>query len=163
LSSPLLFQRAVAICSKFTRRGSLLAFSLLTCWVSTKSLIQSLRTLRKCWRIESPVPIGADGGRKFDVKDVSWTSEIVSDQRRLLLKAHSLAVRLFPTIGFSDAGINALQDHRPSSFVHPCKYPCSRRAAGSRVVRTSHHRWLLRKSQLSQPWPWEKTRGIWEP
>jgi hypothetical protein len=35
----------------------------------------------------------------------------------------SLAACLFPTIGFSDAGINALQDHRPSSFVHPLPVP----------------------------------------
>jgi hypothetical protein len=31
--------------------------------------------------------MGAGGGRKFDVKDISWASEIMSDQRRLLLKA----------------------------------------------------------------------------
>jgi hypothetical protein len=46
------------------------------------------------------VQVGADGGRKFDVKDVSGTSEIMSDQRRLLLKALSFAVRPFPRIGF---------------------------------------------------------------
>jgi hypothetical protein len=50
----------------------------------------------------------------------------------------SLAVCLFPTIGLSGAGINALQDPRPSSFVHALPYPCSRKAAGSRVVRASH-------------------------
>jgi hypothetical protein len=89
----------------------------LTCWVSAKSLTQSLWTLQKCWRIASPVQVGADGGRKFDVKDVSWSSEIRSDQRPLLHKAKSLAVCPFPTIGFSDAAIHALRAHRPSIFV----------------------------------------------
>jgi hypothetical protein len=47
-----------------------------------------------------PVQVGADGGRMFDVNDVSWTSEIMSVQLSLLLKAQSLAVWPFPIIGF---------------------------------------------------------------
>jgi hypothetical protein len=54
-------------------------------------------------RIKSPVQVEADGGRKFEFKDVSWTSGIMSDQRRLLLKAQSLAVCLFSTIWLLNA------------------------------------------------------------
>jgi hypothetical protein len=69
------------------------------------------------------VQVGADGGRMFDVKDDSWASEMTSDRRRLLLKAKSLPVCPFPTIGFSDAGINALQAQRLSISVHPVPLP----------------------------------------
>jgi hypothetical protein len=46
--------------------------------------------------------------KQFDVKNVSWAI---------------LAVCPFPTIGLSDSGINALQAHRPSIFVHPLPVP----------------------------------------
>jgi hypothetical protein len=73
-------------------------------------------------------------GRKFDAKDVSWTLEIMSDQRRLLLKVvlGSLSV---PNYWISDAGINALQDHRPSSFVLP--FPVPLPAQGARLAGRS--------------------------
>jgi hypothetical protein len=77
----------------------------------------------------------ADGGRKFDVKDVSWASAIISGQRRLLLKAKSLAVCPFSTIGFSDIKIHALQTHRPSSFVLPL--PVHLLAQGGRLASRS--------------------------
>jgi hypothetical protein len=111
----------------------LLAFSLLTCWLSTKSLIQSLRTIRKCCRIESPVQVGADGGRKFAVKDVSWTSEIMSDQRRSSRHSPWRFVRSQELV--SNEGINALQDHTPSSFVHPLPVPLL--AQGGRLAGRS--------------------------
>jgi hypothetical protein len=109
------------------------------------------------------VQVGEDDGRESEVKDVSWTSEIMSDQRRLLLKAQSLAVCLFPTIGFSDAGINALQDHRPSSFVHPLPVPLL--AQGGRLAGRSSvsPQVVAARSELSQPWRLEKPRGIREP
>jgi hypothetical protein len=59
----------------------------------------------------------------------------MSDQRRLLLKAKSLAVCPFPTIGFSDAGINALQAHRPSTFSYPLPVPLL--AQGGRLASRS--------------------------
>jgi hypothetical protein len=40
-----------------------------------------------------------------------------------------------PTIGFSDAGINALQDHRPSTVVHPLPVPLL--AQGGRLAGRS--------------------------
>jgi hypothetical protein len=81
----------------------------------------------------------------------------------LLLKAQSLAVCLFPTIGVSDAGLNALQDHRPSSFVHPLPVPLL--AQGDRLAGRSSvsPQVAAARKELSQPWRWEKTRGIWEP
>jgi hypothetical protein len=69
------------------------------------------------------VQVGADGGKKFDVNGDSWASEMTSDRRRLLLKEKSLPVCPFPTIGFSDAGTNALQAHRLSISVHPVPLP----------------------------------------
>jgi hypothetical protein len=117
---------------RYTRVAApLLALSLLTCWVSSKSLIQALR---KCWRIESPVQVGADGGRNFDVKDISWASELCRTSG-VCSSRQSLAVCLFPRIGFSDAEINALQDHRPSSFVHPLPVPLL--AQGGRLAGRS--------------------------
>jgi hypothetical protein len=49
---------------------------------------------------------------------------------------------------------NALQAHRPCIFVHPLLpllVPILTQAAGSRVVRESHHRWLLRTIELPRP------------
>jgi hypothetical protein len=123
LSSPLVFQRAVAIRSKSTRRGYPVGFIALTCWVSAKNLMQSLRTLRKCWRIASPVRVGADGGTTSDVLDVSRASEMRSHQRCLILMVKSVAVCPFPTIGFSDAIENALHAHKLSIYVHPLPEP----------------------------------------
>jgi hypothetical protein len=126
-------------------------------------LIHSLRTIRKFWRTASPVQVGADGGRKFDVKDASWASEMTSDRRRLLLKAKSLPACPSPTIGFSDAGITPCTP-TGSLFLSILRHcPCSRRAAGSRVVRASHHRWLVRARELPQPWRGEKKSGHREP
>jgi hypothetical protein len=143
LSSPLVFQRAVAILwysrglSLYPRSSRiaapLLALSLLTFWLSAK-FDTFIADHTKFWRVASPVQVGADGGRKFDVKDASWASEMMSDRRRLLLKAKSLPVCPFPTIGFSDAGITPC---RPTGSLFLCTCPCSRRAAGSRVVRTT--------------------------
>jgi hypothetical protein len=100
LTSTLVFQRAVAIRSKFTRRGSPVGFITFDLLAEHKEFDTVVAALRKCWRIESPVQVGADGGRMFDVKDVSWTSEIMSVQQRFLLKAQSLAVWPFPRTGF---------------------------------------------------------------
>jgi hypothetical protein len=83
----------------------------------------------------SPVQVGEDGGRKFDVKDASWASEMTSDRRRLLLKEKSLPVCPFPTIGLSDAGNNALQAHRLSISVHPVPLPML--AEGGRLAGRS--------------------------
>jgi hypothetical protein len=71
----------------------------------------------------------------FDVKDVSWASEMTSDRRRLLLKTKSLLVCPFPTIGFSGARINALQVHRLSISVHPIPLPML--AEGGRLAGRS--------------------------
>jgi hypothetical protein len=98
-------------------------------------LIHSLRTIRIFWRMASPVQVGEDGGRKFDVKDASWASEMTSDRRRLLLKEKSLPVCPFPTIGLSDAGNNALQAHRLSISVHPVPLPML--AEGGRLAGRS--------------------------
>jgi hypothetical protein len=46
------------------------------------------------------VRVGANGGRRSDVLADSWESEMLSDQRRLILKAKPFAVCPFPTLGF---------------------------------------------------------------
>jgi hypothetical protein len=93
------------------------------------------RTLLKCRRIESPVRLGADGIRKFDVMDISWAAEMMSDQRRLLVMAESVAVCPFYTIGFADARIIGLQAHRLSISVYPL--PVNMLAQGGRLAGRS--------------------------
>jgi hypothetical protein len=47
-SSRLALHRAFAMRSKSAARSSPVGFISLTCWVSAKNLMQSLRTVRKC-------------------------------------------------------------------------------------------------------------------
>jgi hypothetical protein len=88
------------------------------------------------------VRVGADGGRKFEVMDVFWESEMLSDGRRLLLKTKPFAVCPFPTIGFSGAGINAFQAHMSSIFVHPSASTHAHAGREDRgFFKRLHHRW----------------------
>jgi hypothetical protein len=138
LSSPLVFQRAVSIPSKFTRRGSpvgFISFDMLGERKTFDTVIADLTTF--FWRIASPVQVGADGGRKFDVKDDSWASEMTSDLRRLLLQAKSLHVCPFQTIGLSDVGINALPGPQALYFCASC---ATTHARGGRQARGSSER-----------------------
>jgi hypothetical protein len=68
------------------------------------------------------VQVGADGGRKFDVKDVSGRQNYVGPAAFAPQGTVLGSLSVLKT-WFSDPGINALQDHTPSSFVHPLPVP----------------------------------------
>jgi hypothetical protein len=154
LYSPLVFQRAVAIRSKFTRRGSLVGFITFDLLGEHKefdtvvaNLTEMLKNRVACasrsrWR-QKVRRLGCFLGIRNYAGPAAFVPQGIDSPWQFVGA---------PTIGFSDAGINALQDHSPSSFVHPLPVPLFAQGGRlARVIRMSHHRWLL-ASELSHPW-----------
>jgi hypothetical protein len=135
LSSPLVFQRAVAIPAKFTRRGSpvgLISFDMhgerqefdTVVADHTKILVDSVACAsRSRWRQK--------------VRRQGCLVGIRNDVRPAALAPHGkvLGSLSVPNDWVSDAGINALQAHRLSISVHPV--PLTMLAEGGRIAGRS--------------------------
>jgi hypothetical protein len=123
LTSTLVVQRAVAIRSKFTRRGSpvgFITFDLLAEHKEFDTVVADhtevlddrvAGTSRSRWRQKVR--------RQGCFRDVrNYVGPAALAPQGTVLRGSSV-----PKNWFSDAGINALQDHTPSSFVHPLPVP----------------------------------------
>jgi hypothetical protein len=123
LTSTLVVQRAVAIRSKFTRRGSpvgFITFDLLAEHKEFDTVVADhtevlddrvAGTSRSRWRQKV-----RRQGCFLDVRN--YVGPAAFSPQGTVLRGSSV-----PKNWFSDAGINALQDHTPSSFVHPLPVP----------------------------------------
>jgi hypothetical protein len=123
LPSPLVFQRAVAIRPKFTRRGSPVGFITFDPLGEHKEFDTVVADLTEM--LEDRV---AGASRSRWRQNVRYQGCFLDVRNYVGPAAFAPRGTVFGSLSlrmkwFSDTGINALQDHTPSRFIHPLPVP----------------------------------------